>query len=120
MEQNEDFLKQKELIDKHLEEQLTEILQKQKSLKKLNPIKDKIVNAVLSELEKAEAKFSPFNSAHEGYAVLKEEVDELWDVVKMQQSNPERIPKMRKEAIQVAAMSLRFLLMLEDSERAKR
>ncbi len=48
-----------------------------------------------------------FNSAHEGFAVLKEEVDELWDQVKINQKKRD-ISKMRSEAIQVAAMAMRF------------
>lgn len=48
-----------------------------------------------------------FNSAHEGFAVLKEEVDELWEHVKTNQKKRD-IQAMRKEAIQVAAMALRF------------
>ena len=68
---------------------------------------------VSAELKRAEAKFAPFNSPHEGYAVLLEEVDELWDAVKMQYG-PDRDEQMRKEAIQVTAMGLRFLLMLRN------
>lgn len=90
---------------------------------------------ILKEYESAAKKFGAFNSAHEGYAVLLEEVDELWDVVKL---NPKKIDirtsylsfptaedfdryarimqnrmhreMMRKEAIQVAAMALRFVI----------
>jgi len=51
----------------------------------------------------------PFNSAHEGFAVLKEEVDELWDHVKTNQKKRD-IAAMRKECIQVAAMAMRFAL----------
>lgn len=61
---------------------------------------------VVRELRKAREKFAGFNSAHEGYAVLKEEVDELWDEVKKRNASKAR---MRKEAIQVAAMALRFI-----------
>lgn len=50
-----------------------------------------------------------FNSAHEGFAVLKEEVDELWDHVKTNQKRRD-IDEMRKECIQVAAMAMRFAL----------
>ena len=46
-----------------------------------------------------------FNSTHEGFAVLKEEVDELWDEVK---SNAPK-DRLREEAIQVAAMVIRFI-----------
>jgi len=62
----------------------------------------------LVELERAICLFPPFHSAHEGYAVLAEEVDELWQEVKGH-AGPERTAKMRKEAIQVAAMALRFV-----------
>ncbi len=62
---------------------------------------------VLRELKTAMQNFSPFNSAHEGYAVLLEEVDELWDHVKINQKKRD-IQAMKKEAIQIAAMALRF------------
>lgn len=59
------------------------------------------------ELEQAMEKWPEFNSAHEGYAVLLEEVDELWAHVKTNQKRRD-IDAMRHEAIQVAAMALRF------------
>ena len=74
---------------------------------------DEIVKEVLDELNRAESKFAPFNSAHEGYAILLEEVDELWDVVKMKDSE-ERNKRMHEEAVQVAAMGLKFLLFLNN------
>jgi len=49
-----------------------------------------------------------FASHHEAYAVIKEEVDELWDEIKKKQSNYDR-EAMRKEAIQIGAMCLRFI-----------
>jgi hypothetical protein len=49
------------------------------------------------------------NSAHEGYAVLAEEVDELWDHVKVQQGKRD-VVEMTYEAVQVAAMALRFIV----------
>ena len=65
------------------------------------------VAEVVSELARASEKFGAFNSAHEGFAVLKEEVDELWTEVK--ENNPNRIERMRSEAIQIGAMALRFI-----------
>jgi len=47
-----------------------------------------------------------FNSAHEGFAVLKEEVDELWEEIKDRNRD---MAAMRAEAIQVAAMAIRFV-----------
>ena len=63
---------------------------------------------VQTEFERASSLYPAFNSAHEGYAVLLEEVEELWDEVK--KSPKRREPaKMREEAIQVAAMAMRFV-----------
>lgn len=62
----------------------------------------------LIELYSAQTKHpTPFHSHHEGYAVLLEEVDELWEQIKRQGKDPAAI---RKEAVQVAAMALRFLV----------
>lgn len=61
----------------------------------------------LEEARTAAIAWPPFNSAHEGYAILAEEVDELWDVVKVNQKRRD-LKLMRKEAIQVAAMAIRF------------
>ncbi len=46
-----------------------------------------------------------FNSRHEGWAVIHEELDELWDAVRADDT-----PNARKEAVQVAAMAIRFLM----------
>ena len=64
-----------------------------------------IMDVVKEEYESATAKFRPFNSAHEGYAVIKEEIDELWDAIKGNMLNSAQ----RAEAIQVAAMAIRFV-----------
>jgi len=67
-----------------------------------------ILDEVLAEIARARAKFPRRHaSAHEGFAVLDEERDELWDEVKG--NHPERIARMRSEAIQVAAMAIRFI-----------
>lgn len=66
---------------------------------------------VRAEFIKASSKFAPFNSAHEGYAIIKEELDELWDEVKDdKRTYSERSEAMRAEAVQVAAMALRFIV----------
>lgn len=57
------------------------------------------------ELTKARDRFAPFNSPHEGWAVIREELDELWEHVK---ANTGRDPEAYEEAIQVAAMALRY------------
>jgi len=80
---------------------------------------EKVLADVGLEYERAAEKFPAFNSAHEGFAVLDEERDELWEVVK---KNPaKRYPnardphvakreEMREEAIQIAAMAVRFIV----------
>lgn len=75
---------------------------------------------IFEEMAHASTLFAPFNSGHEGYAVLLEEVDELWEAVKLNKKrHPERYDLMRKECIQVGAMALRFLHDMEIKEREK-
>ncbi len=66
-----------------------------------------VVSSVLEEYERATKMFGTFNGAHEGYAVLLEELDELWDEVKGK--HPDRQSRMKLEAVQVATMAVRFL-----------
>jgi hypothetical protein len=76
---------------------------------------NKAIDAVEQELWRATQAHGPFNSAHEGYAVIKEELDELWDEIKMKSS--ERNPvNLREEAVQVAAMAIRFLVDIAEDE----
>ena len=64
------------------------------------------IDAVLDELLSASEKSGAFNSPHEGYAVLLEEMDELWTEIKKKSPN---VKQMRREAIQIGAMAIRFL-----------
>jgi len=68
-----------------------------------------IILEIAHEVARAKENWPPFNSAHEGFAVLKEEIDELWDEVKVKQKNRD-LAKMQYEAIQVAAMAIRFAM----------
>jgi hypothetical protein len=68
----------------------------------IRAIAEEVVLAVL----KAQAKHNPMRGAHEGYAVILEELDELWAEIKCDDKNDCQ----RKEALHVAAMSIRFLL----------
>ncbi len=64
---------------------------------------------IADELARARRKHpKPQHSSHEGFAVLLEEVDELWEEVRAQ-TEERSYAKMRKEAIQIAAMALRFV-----------
>ena len=112
------------------------------SSKKIDKKIDKIIKDILKELDYAERNFGPYNSSHEGFAVIQEEFDELWDVVKL---NPKKIPveelgeifstkpgeehllikrmqiaerqkRLRAEAIQVATTAIRFIKDICDKE----
>jgi hypothetical protein len=69
---------------------------------------------IQAELERAMVKFPRFNSGHEGYGVILEELDELWDEVKRSKGGS-WTREMRKEAVQVAAMAARFIIDLGGS-----
>lgn len=58
------------------------------------------------EIEKARECHGPMHGPHEGYAVILEELDELWEEVRARHHDKD---SMRKEALQVAAMALRFI-----------
>lgn len=64
---------------------------------------------VSNEVERAQSIYGPFASAHEGYAVLLEEVDELkaevWKSPKKRDYDA-----MMTEACQVAAMAIRLMI----------
>jgi len=70
------------------------------------------LNQLRTELRKAMSKHAPMHSPHEGHSVIREELDELWDLVKIDCA---RTIEGRKEALQVAAMGLRFALDLCDA-----
>ena len=71
-----------------------------------------LLDKVRDELNRAMSKHDPIRSPHEGYAVILEEVDELWDEVKAQLYYP---PSAYKEALQIAAMAIRFIVDLDKS-----
>ena len=66
-----------------------------------------------TELRKAIFNFpKPFNSSHEGYAVLLEEVDELWHEIKNDKQEGS-IQRQREEVVQVGAMAAKFLMQIK-------
>lgn len=65
---------------------------------------------VVEEVFRAVKKHPSQTSPYEGYAVLLEEVDELWAEIKADRG---RQASARKEAIQVAAMAIRYILDLD-------
>lgn len=58
---------------------------------------------VQEELNRAREMHGPMNSIHEGYAVILEELDEVWDEVKKKTKDRD-LKHLLKELIQVSAM----------------
>lgn len=68
---------------------------------------DNALAAVRAELLLAFSAFSPIRSAHEGKAVIEEELEELWELIKV---NAGRSLEARGEAKQIAAMAVRYMV----------
>jgi len=77
------------------------------------------INDAATEAHNARDEWPTFNSAHEGLGVLLEEVKELKDHVFTKQKHRD-LNAMRREAIQVAAVALRFAAELCTEERGRR
>jgi len=72
---------------------------------------DSVLFALRHELLKACKKHAPMHSPHEGHSVIREELDELWDHVKRDTG---RSHEAKEEALQIAAMGIRYVLDLCD------
>lgn len=87
-----------------------------------------VADEIMEGYLKARQKHAPMHSPHEGYAVILEELDEVWEEVKRwnprsaytaaldQGKYEENLKRMRKEALHVAAMALAFVLEVCDPE----
>lgn len=85
----------------------------------LPTIGNRLAEEIDDELYKARSKNRPFNSSHEGYAVILEELDELWEEVRKKRSERD-LEHMKRECIQIAAMSIRFIQDLIEEKGEKR
>lgn len=95
----------------------------------MNAVEGKVLELVEMELAAANEKYPSFASQHEGYAVIKEEIEEArapinaleehfeyaWDTIKHDASSKERVEMCKHfavwaacELIQVAAMCKKF------------
>ena len=71
-----------------------------------------IASAMVEELERAnKIHGTSFNSPHEGYAVMLEEMDELFDEIRKKRPDKDR---MRDVAIQIGAMAIKFIQSLDN------
>lgn len=59
-----------------------------------------------NEIQTSRENHGSFSGSHEGYAVILEEVEELWQEVKKKERD---FVKMEKECIQIAAMAIKFI-----------
>ena len=76
---------------------------------KSSSIPTELLRALDREFTFATASYNPFHSAHEGYAVLLEEIRELEHEVFLNHRIRD-VDAMKKEALQVAAMAMRFIV----------
>lgn len=65
---------------------------------------------IKKEHARAISKFPPFASRHEGYAIIKEELDELWDSIRANHVQKFEDDHVATEALQTATMAFRFLI----------
>lgn len=73
----------------------------------------KVLADIGSEFSRAIGAFDSFHTYHEAYAVILEELDEVWKEIKRK---PCRSTVLRKELIQVAAMAVSAIHDLIDTE----
>ena len=69
----------------------------------------KLAWAAGCELARAMELHKPFNSAHEAYAVILEELDEFWEEVRKRRESRSELA-MRSELVQIAAMAMRTII----------
>ena len=72
---------------------------------------NQFLGEVFDEYLSATQQHGGFNSAHEAYGVILEEVDEFWEEVKKKRKL-RNTDNMRRELVQIAAMSLKAALVL--------
>jgi len=68
-----------------------------------------VTGLIVHEYKQARKKHAPMRGVHEGYAVILEEMDELWDAIKRDDFNHARI-----EAMQTPAMLIAFLVEIKE------
>lgn len=69
---------------------------------------DEALKQIEEEFYRASDLYPDLHSNHEGYAVIKEEIDELWDAIK-KSKDVKGNNHIRHELIQIGAMAVRYL-----------
>ena len=74
------------------------------------------ISEIRRELDLTRISFPDrWTSPHQGYAIILEELDELWEEIRMKTERRSAV-HMRQECIQIAAMSIRFIEDLLDPD----
>ena len=79
---------------------------------------DKVLVEIRDEVYAMTREHGDFRSLHEGYAVVLEELEELWDEVKRPAESRD-LGRLRAEALNVAASAAKFALFVEKGLEAK-
>ncbi len=66
------------------------------------------LRAVSDEVERSKMHEEQFASLHEAWAVIFEELDEIWDITRLKRRDRDR-EKLRTELIQLAAMAIKAI-----------
>jgi hypothetical protein len=76
-------------------------------------IGEDLTEEIDKEVARAVAKHGEFNSLHEAYGVLLEEVDELWEIVREKRSvrDPNNL---RAELVQICACAIKAVHSIEN------
>lgn len=77
---------------------------------------DRMAKACHGRAKDSYLKYGPYASLHEAYAVLLEEVDELFQLVKQRRADTD-MTLVRDEAIDIAAVALRIACLDFDQKR---
>ena len=69
------------------------------------------VKLIIGEYNQTITRNDPLESSYEGWALIKQEVDELWAEIKKGKLNGSQ-EELQREAVQISAMAMRFVVEL--------
>ncbi len=72
-------------------------------------LKEQVVEELFNEMKRGVMRYKSYKSLHEAYAVIKEELDELWEEIK-KKPNQQSDEAILRESLHVAATALRLVL----------
>ena len=68
---------------------------------------------IVEEVHRAQRHGTNFASLHEAYAVILEELDEIWDITRQKRRDRD-VRELRKELVQLGAMAIKALGSLDN------